>query len=90
MLLRLGARRLPGGLRRASTGPVAAYNALVDAEKIQRDGHQLEALVPLQRLHEEIVATGYAPADAPEPAPSPRLDAADVFFEDRFGGSLQS
>lgn len=68
MLLRLGARRLPGGLRRASTGPVAAYNALVDAEKIQRDGHQLEALVPLQRLHEEIVATGYAPAPRTETA----------------------
>ena len=62
MLLRLARRRCVQSLRRASTGPIAAYNALVDAGKIKRDSHQLNALVPLQRLHEEIVETGYAPA----------------------------
>ncbi len=62
MLLRLARRRCVQSLRQASTGPIAAYNALVDAGKIKRDSHQLNALVPLQRLHEEIAETGYAPA----------------------------
>ena len=62
MLLRLARRRCVQSVRQASTGPIAAYNALVDAGKIKRDSHQLNALVPLQRLHEEIAETGYAPA----------------------------
>ena len=62
MLLRLARRRCVQGMRQASTGPIAAYNALVDAGKIKRDSHQLNALVPLQRLHDEIAETGYAPA----------------------------
>ena len=62
MLLRLARRRGVQSLRQASTGPIAAYNALVDAGKIKRDSHQLNALVPLQRLHDEIAETGYAPA----------------------------
>ena len=32
-----------------------------------------------------VVATGYAPPEGLEPPPSPRLDVADLFFEDRFG-----
>ena len=62
MLLRLARRRGVQSLRQASTGPIAAYNALVDAGKIKRDSHQLNALIPLQRLHEEIIETGYKPA----------------------------
>ena len=43
-------------------GPIAAYNALVDAGKIKRDSHQLNALVPLQRLRIATIETGYAPS----------------------------
>ena len=41
----LARRRCVQSLRQASTGPIAAYNALVDAGKIKRDSHQLNALV---------------------------------------------
>ena len=41
--------------------------------------------VPARYALPLVVATGYAPAESPEPPPSPRLDVSDLFFEDRFG-----
>ena len=41
--------------------------------------------VPARYALPLVVATGYAPAESPEPPPSPRLDVTDLFFEDRFG-----
>ena len=60
MLLRLARRRLQS-LRQASTGPIAAYNALVDAGKIKRDSHQLNAIAAAA-AHLPKLETGHAPA----------------------------
>ena len=87
MLLRLARRRCVQSLRQASTGPIAAYNALVDAGKIKRDSHQLNALVPLQRLHEEIITSGYAPS--PRQAKADNEEASNGLMT-RFASFAQS
>ena len=71
----------------AAAGPIAAYDALIAGGRVKRDEHQLGALTPLQRLHDELVDSGYAPE--PRAREAKEEDKGETIFS-RFAGFAQT